>query len=204
MSEVKAVIFDCDGVMFESRQANLAYYNRILEQFSHPAVLPDQSEKAHLCHTASSAVVLKTLLGEERLAEALNCAADLDYREFIPYMEQEPHLIGILESLKVRFPLAVATNRGHSIRAILDHFELNDFFSVVVTCHDVAAPKPAPDMLLLAAEQLDVAPGDCLFVGDSILDRQAADKAGMSFIGYGEGQPGELNIASHLELLNHL
>jgi len=204
MSKVKAVIFDCDGVMFESRQANLAYYNQILEKFSHPAVLPDQVERAHLCHTASSPVVLKTLLGEENLAAALTFASELDYREFIPFMTQEPQLIDILEKLEKQYSLAVATNRGYSIKAILSHFDLLDYFSAVVTCHDVAAPKPAPDMLLLAAGKLNIPPESCLFIGDSILDRQAADSAGMPFVGYGETQPGELNIDHHMELLNHL
>ncbi len=204
MVETRAVIFDCDGVMFESRQANLAYYNRILEQFSQPPVLPEQKERAHLCHTASSAVVLKTLLGEENLAAALAYAAALDYREFIPLMEQEPHLVEIFEHLTAHYPLAVATNRGYSIRAILAHFDLNNYFSAVVTCHDVAAPKPAPDMLLLTAEQLNVTPGECLFVGDSVLDRQAADAAGMPFIGYGDGSPGMRNVDTHLALLDYL
>ena len=104
MGELKAVIFDCDGVMFESRRANLAYYNQILAQFSYPAVLPDQVERAHLCHTASSPVVLKTLLGEENLTAALTFASELDYREFIPFMEQEPQLIDILKCLEMRFP----------------------------------------------------------------------------------------------------
>jgi len=204
MSKVKAVIFDCDGVMFESRQANLAYYNQILEKFSHPAVRPDQIERAHLCHTASSPVVLKTLLGEENLAAALTFASEIDYREFIPLMTQEPRLIDILKQLEKQYSLAVATNRGYSINAILTHFDLLGYFSTVITCHDVAAPKPAPDMLLLAAEKINVSLDNCLFIGDSILDRQAADSAGMPFIGYGEAQPGELNIGHHMELLDYL
>jgi HAD superfamily hydrolase (TIGR01509 family) len=204
MGELKAVIFDCDGVMFESRRANLAYYNQILAQFSYPAVLPDQVERAHLCHTASSPVVLKTLLGEENLTAALTFASELDYREFIPFMEQEPQLIDVLKELEKQYPLAVATNRGYSIKAILAHFDLLDYFATVVTCHDVAAPKPAPDMLLLAAAELNVFPEQCLFIGDSTLDRQAADSAGMPFVGYGGAQPGEMNIDRHMELLDYL
>lgn len=204
MNEIKAIIFDCDGVMFESRKANLAYYNDILEQFSHPPILPEHRENAHLCHTASSAVVLKTLLGEDNFPAAHEYSVTLDYRKFIPYMTQEPYLIEVLERLSKSYPLAVATNRGYSIKAILADFDLIEFFSTVVTCHDVAAPKPAPDMLLLAAEKLNLSPQQSLFIGDSILDRQAADAAEMQFIGYGESLPGEVNINNHLDLLRYL
>ena len=64
MSRIEAVIFDCDGVMFESRQANLAYYNRILAEFSYPLVYAEQKDRALLCHTASSPEVLTNLLRE--------------------------------------------------------------------------------------------------------------------------------------------
>ena len=58
MSKVEAIIFDCDGVMFESHQANLAFYNRILTEFNYPLVTVEQKDLAYLCHTASSPVVL--------------------------------------------------------------------------------------------------------------------------------------------------
>ena len=40
LKQIEALIFDCDGVLFESREANLAYYNRILEKFSYDLRLP--------------------------------------------------------------------------------------------------------------------------------------------------------------------
>ena len=199
-----AVIFDCDGVMFESRRANLAYYNRILEEFSYPLVSPEQTELAHLCHTASSPDVLAGLLRKEDLAPALSFAAAIDYREFIPQMDPEPNLTDLLEPLSKQYPLAIATNRGRSILPILDHFNLQNFFSTVVTSHDVKHPKPAPDMLLLAAEKLNIMPEKCLFVGDSGLDKQAAEAANMQFASYGSAVSGRISLSNHLDLLGYL
>lgn len=201
MTRTEALIFDCDGVMFESRQANLAYYNRIMDEFSYPHVSTDDQEQAHLCHTASSPDVLRGLLRPEDVKPALDFAAELDYREFIPHMIPEQHLEEVLSQLSKTYPLAVATNRGRSIIPILDHFNLKDYFSVVVTSHDVKHPKPAPDMLLLAAEQLEVHPNYCLFIGDSELDRCAAAEASVQFVGYGEAVLSERSLASHLDLL---
>jgi HAD superfamily hydrolase (TIGR01549 family) len=147
---------------------------------------------------------LQGLLHQDDVQQALDFAASLDYREFIPYMEPEDHLEEILRILQPNYPLAIATNRGQSILPILEHFKLKDFFSVVVTSHDVERPKPAPDMLFLVAEKLQIAPDNCLFIGDSELDQRAAVDAGVQFAGYGEMVAGDISLRNHLDLLKYL
>jgi len=203
MNRIEAVIFDCDGVMFESRQANLAYYNRILEQFSYPRVEVAQKERAQLCYTASSPVVLATLLQQKDVVPALSFAATLDDRDLVSKMEIKSNLTTLLDHLDGHYPLAIATNRGNSILSVLEYFKLRNYFSVVTTSHDVEHPKPAPDMLLLAVEQLNIKPENCLFIGDSELDKVAAAEAHIRFAGYG-GVVGEISLVDHLELLDYL
>jgi len=204
MSQIEAVIFDCDGVMFESRRANLAYYNRILQEFSYPPVSAEQKELAQMCHTASSPVVLANLLRKEDLPLALIFAATLDYRAFIPHMKPEADLTELLEQLLDHYPMAIATNRGKSILAILEHFNLHNYFSAVVTSHDVEHPKPAPDMLFLAAESLNIKSENCLFIGDSELDKLAATEANMQFAAYGREISAQITLSNHLQLLDYL
>jgi HAD superfamily hydrolase (TIGR01509 family) len=117
-------------------------------------------------------------------------------------MTPEPGLIETLAELATRFPLAVATNRGGSMREILVHFELVDYFRVVVTSRDVLRPKPHPDMLIEAARQLELVPAELLFVGDSELDQAAAAKAGMRFAAYRRNLPAEVQLDSHSHLLS--
>ncbi len=204
MSRIEGIIFDCDGVLFESKNANLAYYNRIMQQFSYPLVTEDQREHAKLCHTACSTDVLAVLVKPDDYQPALDYAATLDYREFIPQMQPEPYLAEVLQQLALEYPLAVATNRGVSVEPILSHFGIEDYFSAVVTSKDVARPKPAPDMLLLASKRLGFAPERCLFVGDSELDQQAAAGANVRFAAYGGLDAGEVRLQSHLQLLDSL
>lgn len=196
----RGVIFDCDGVLFESHRANLAYYNRIFERFGYPLITDPESTDAHVCHTASSPVVIAKLMSEVAVDEAIKYAATIDYREFIPLMIEAEDLKPSLKRLSEQLPLAVATNRGSSMQEVLQHFGLAHHFSSVVTSRDVSAPKPAPDMLLLAAEKLKLPVADCLFVGDSELDRQAAESAGMRFVGYGENVSAEQRVNTHTEL----
>ncbi len=204
MSRIDGIIFDCDGVLFESRAANLAYYNRILENFSYPLVTQEQQQRAHLCHTASSPVVLAELMDKDTLELALGYAATLDFREFIPFMQPEPYLREMLAKLLPCLPLAIATNRGGSLLPILAHFKLEDYFQTVVTSRDVVRPKPAPDMLLLAVERLGLTADRCLFIGDSELDQQAAREAGVRFLGYGCQLTGERILSNHLQLIDFL
>jgi len=201
LSQVKGVIFDCDGVLFESRRANLAYYNAILAYFGEPEVTEAQPEKANLCHAAASPEVLDVLLGTKRASEGLAYAATLNYRQFIPWMEPEPGMQKALRQLSATRPLAVATNRGSSMLEILDHFNLDGYFSTVVTSRDVPRPKPHADMLLLAAQRLDLSPSELLFIGDSPYDRMAADAAGIRFIAYRSAFAYPVRVESFAELL---
>ncbi len=201
MKRFAGVIYDCDGVLFESRRANLAYYNKIQSHFGEPPVLPEETERAHLCHTAASPTVFEVLLGKERLEAALSFAASVDYRQFIPYMDPEPELMDSLLALSEHLPLAVATNRGFSMLDILHHFNLSDYFRVVVTSRDVSRPKPYPDMLLLAAERLACSLESLLFVGDSELDRDAAAGAGICFASYKRDLGADIELQGHAELV---
>lgn len=204
MTGIKALIFDCDGVLFESHRANLAYYNRIFSEFNYPLISDPDSAAAHVCHTASSPMVLAELMEKTDVAAALRFAGGIDYREFIPLMTKSSGLQSALERLAGKFPLAVATNRGNSMQELLTHFELAHLFEVVVTSRDVARPKPAPDMLLLAARKLKTAPGDCLFIGDSELDMMAAKEGGMPFVAFGETLMVERRVATHAQLVRLL
>lgn len=200
MKGIGGIIYDCDGVLFESRAANLAYYNTVLQYFDVPPVEATEGGKAHLCHTAASPDVFAGLLGPERVEQALHYAAALDYRQFIPLMQPEPGMVEALAALSARLPLAVATNRGASMPEILRHFNLSSYFRTVVTSRDVARPKPYPDMLQLVARRLGLAEQELLFVGDSDLDSSAAAGAGIRFVAYKGDLPGELRVDRHSDL----
>jgi beta-phosphoglucomutase-like phosphatase (HAD superfamily) len=79
--------------------------------------------------------------------------------------------------------LALATSsRGEPAREKLEGADLLRHFRTVVTFDDVAAPKPAPDAYLLAAERLGVDPRRCLAFEDSETGARAAHAAGMTVV----------------------
>ena len=48
MNAVDVIVFDCDGVMFDSREANAAYYNRVLARLSRPPLTAEQLAFTHM------------------------------------------------------------------------------------------------------------------------------------------------------------
>lgn len=204
MLNPKGIVFDCDGVLFESKSANLAYYNEILSAFDEPPVTMEQRERAHICHTAATPQVFVALLGPERAKIAIQMVTQLDYKKFIPYMTPEPQMIEVIATLAERYPLAVATNRGTSMTEILIHFGLDGYFKAVITSRDVTRPKPFPDMLHLAASRLSITEKELLFVGDSELDAAAAVAAGIPFVAYRSVQGDAPAIYSHREIFSLL
>jgi beta-phosphoglucomutase-like phosphatase (HAD superfamily) len=80
-------------------------------------------------------------------------------------------------------PVSVASGGDAiTVRRTLRSIGVSDLFPVVVTAEEVAHGKPAPDLFLLAAERMGVAPSECLVFEDSLLGITAAERAGMGAV----------------------
>ena len=181
---LRLVIFDCDGVLFRSEAANLAFYNAVLHRVGQP---PLSERGAVDCQALAAAQLFERHYGDEpglvaRLREEVH---SVDYGSFYPLMHPRPRLRAVLQRLRGRYKTAMATNRGKTAREVLAHFGFADLFDLVVGVHDVSRPKPHPDMLLKCAGDLCVDPGNAVYVGDQPGDAASARAAGMHFVGMG-------------------
>lgn len=180
---VKVVAFDCDGVMFDTRDANIAYYNRILESAGRPPMTPSQIEFSQM-HTVGASLDHLLAGDAAALARAEAFRRRMTYEPFISRMVMEPDLRGLLERLRAVCRTAVATNRTDTMRRVLRHWGLEEAFDLVVSASDVERPKPHPEMLLRILTHFDAAPGEMVYIGDSKLDEEAAREAGVRFFAY--------------------
>lgn len=202
---VTTVIYDCDGVIFESFEANFAFYSKVLERFGKPPLDKGDARTMRLLHTYASRDVLANLFaGDPREEEALRFASAIDYRELLPYMHMEEGFIDTLEQLKGRVNLAVCTNRSTSMEMLLEDFGLAPYFSYVMTAQKVTNPKPHPEPLLKILDHYRIGPREALFVGDSDLDRRAAEASGVPFVAYRADLPCMARIDSHPDILKLL
>jgi phosphoglycolate phosphatase len=180
--KTRAVVFDCDGVMFDSRQANIHYYNHMLQHFGLPLMTGAAVDFVH-CHTADESIE-HIFEGTPYVKEALDYRWEVDYTPFIQDMIMEPGLKELLEWLKPRFGLAVATNRSTTIGEVLKTHGLTEFFDIVVSSLDVEHSKPHPESLFKVLDFFQLEPDNILYVGDSAIDEETARRAGVPLIAY--------------------
>ncbi|GIW44639.1 MAG: haloacid dehalogenase [Candidatus Binatia bacterium] len=188
-----AVVLDCDGVLFDSFAANVAYYGAILKQLGEPPLTP---ELAQLAHRGSSLQFFEHVFrgDPEKIARAKEVAAATDYEPFYALMRPVSSLHRVLRELKRQYRLAMATNRGYTAHEVVRRFGLADYLEATVGVRDVARPKPHPDMLQLCLEKLGVEPSAAVYVGDAESDWQAARAAGMHFVAVGDLEVAALRI----------
>lgn len=203
MMDVRVVAFDCDGVLFDTLEANRHYYNHILQRFEQPPMDAEQLLFVH-AHTVQQA--LERLFENEALRQAADAFRQtIDYGGFLKHLKMEPHLIELLDWMRGKFKTAIATNRTYTMSHLLREFGLADRFDLVVTSLDVERPKPFPDPLLKILGQFKAAPQQSLFVGDSDVDECTAHAAGVPFVAYrNPALPADYHIQSLKELRNVL
>ena len=196
MNSFAAVIFDCDGVMFDSRQCNINFYNHLLSHFGLPLLRDEQVAYIHMASADES--IRSIFRGSPYLEQALAYRLQMDYTPFIRDMIPEPGLKELLTLLQSRHRLAVATNRSNTIRTVLDSFGLARYFDIVVCSLDVPKPKPHPDSLLKILDFFSIRPDQALYVGDSTVDAETAKAASVPFLAY---KNRNLDAAFHVEQL---
>ncbi len=177
---LKLIAFDCDGVLFDSANANRSFYNQILVHLNKPEMTEEQFAYSQM-HTADEA--LAYLFDNERELEKADAyRKKTTYTPFIRYMEMDHDLVPLLKRIRPQFKTAVATNRTDTMAHVLRSFELETYFDMVVCAHDVERPKPYPDVLLRLMEHFNISPLEMVYIGDSELDEKAALAAGVPLI----------------------
>lgn len=204
-SRYKAVIYDCDGVMLDTLESNYIFYNRVMEHLGRPPLDRTDHKARTVLHTYSFNNVMEYFFADDpRQDDAMAFAKTIHYRDLAPFMSMEAGFIETLDQLKGQVSLAVCTNRAISMEMIIEDFGLTGYFECVMTAGKVTHPKPHPEPLLKVLEHFGIEPAEALFVGDSEVDRQAADGAGVPFVAYKTPLPALACIQHHQQILQHV
>ena len=186
------IIFDCDGVMFDSRQANINFYNHLLTRFNLPPMDPEEIDYVHMATGRDSVKFI--FRKSPHFDEADAYRLQMDYAPFIRDMIIAPGLEDLLLKLQPEFHLAVATNRSNTIDEVLGQNNLTGLFDMVVSSLDVKNPKPHPESIFKILSFFELTPTEAIYIGDSSVDYDAAKASGVHFIAYGN-----VNLASNLK-----
>ena len=179
-SPVRAVIFDFDGTLLDTFPAIAAGFNAALS----PVFDRTYTDAEVIAHFGppDEGMIARALENYPR--GVYEAAIERYFATFEVADHSCPIFDGILpllDGLAAReIPLGIMTGKGRRAAEITLHrLRWHWRFGTIVTGDD-AAPKPAPDGPLLAARELNIAPENCVFVGDSPADVGAANAAGMT------------------------
>ncbi len=200
MAALKLVIFDCDGVMFDSKHANRVYYNHMLEHFGHPPMDAAELDYVHMHHVMDSVRHIFRNYPED-LAAADAYRQGLDYTPYLRHMIMEPDLPQFLDFLRPQRKTAISTNRTSTMAPVLAMFRLTEFFDKVVTAFDVENPKPHPEALHQILAHFQCRVEESIYIGDSQVDREHTAAIGMRLIAFkNRDLPAEYHASSFMEI----
>jgi phosphoglycolate phosphatase len=181
---LELVIFDADGVLFDSVESNTAYYNAIFAEIGEPPLSPDE-ERACIFLAAMQVFELRASEDAAKLVRMREIARSIDFTPFFALLRPPFELRPFLLELKRRYRVALATNRSATTLGLIEHLGLDGVFDAVASARDKVRPKPAPDIVRLCLERAGVAAERAVYVGDSQIDVEAASGAGAHFLGVG-------------------
>ena len=183
--EYAAFIFDCDGTLADSMPLHHQAWIRALRRhgahfdFGWELFMSRAGKTIELTVSELNAEfglgLDPTLVAAAQRAEYDALAQGVKPIAEVVACARERHAAGC--------PISVASGGdAPTVHRTLRTIGVADFFPIVVTAEEVAQGKPAPDLFLLAASRMGIAPADCLVFEDSLLGIAAAKRAGMGAV----------------------
>ncbi len=176
---IKGAIFDMDGVLVD----NVRYHMRAWKQLGSEFGITLTEDAIKRVFGQRNREIIKSLIGDHLSeAEISDCAVrkEVLYRGFMkPELKPVAGLIDFLSELKQEgLKTAVASSGPRdNVAMVLDGLDIRGFFDSVVTGADIIRSKPDPEIFLLAAKNMALAPTECAVFEDSSSGIEAARRA---------------------------
>ncbi len=188
---LKAVIFDLDGVITDTAEFHYQAWQRLADEEG----LPFDRQLNERLRGVSRAESLRIILGDRRVSPAkfqeLLDRKNRYYQELLEELTPRhvlPGILPLLDELDAAGIRAAVGSASRNARHVLQRLGLLDRFAVLGDGHSVARAKPAPDLFLFIARQLNVSPSECIVVEDAQSGITAALRGGFWTAGIGPAE----------------
>lgn len=185
-----AVLWDVDGTLSDSYLLGYTCTLKVLERNEQPSITEEQYHAGTKYPTPDRFAWHVTGNSQDKIGVDLGRQFDDMYVGLVS-METAGFFPGILNLLQeLKFQLgddlvlgALSNACGSYARAVLQANGVSSLFAVTYGADDVPAAKPKPDGLLACMSELNLHASQCIYIGDSPTDGQAAEAAGMRSVG---------------------
>jgi pyrophosphatase PpaX len=180
--DIKAVLFDFDGTLADTLPVCFLAFESVFKKFDERDVT---TEEIKSMFGPSETGIIRENLKNNNHEKAIELYYEI-YRDrhenIVPKNEE---INTLLRELKSRgYKLGIVTGKARrSLDISLECLELNNIFDVIVTGDDVEFPKPHPEGVNKALEELGVSNTEAIFLGDSDADILAGKQANVHTIG---------------------
>lgn len=186
--ELRAVIFDMDGVLTATDEYHYRSWKKVSKEFDLPFSREDNDKLRGLTRRDSLEVLLagRPLLEEQKqvILEKKN-AYFLEFVEDMGPRNLLPGLLALLRELRRSVIRTSVASSSKNVRPVLNQLCITGLIETIADGASVKNPKPAPDIFLYTAACLQVKPYECLIIEDSEAGVQAGLEAGMCVVGLG-------------------
>lgn len=191
---IKAVIFDLDGVLVTTDELHFEAWKALAEELGITGFTKDDNARQRgVSRMASLEVVLekteKNFSDEEKLV--LADKKNTRYVESLDSLSPSDALDGVNEFIAYLKDNGIRTAIGSASKntpIILDKTDLADKFDAISCGLDTTKSKPDPEVFLIAADKLGIAPEQCVVIEDSNAGIEAAKAGGMYAVAIGEAE----------------
>ncbi len=181
----RAVLFDFDFTLGDSEEGIIHCANTALSEMG-LETLPRERIRSSIGMSLSDKY--RHLTGDtdpartDEFVRRFIDVADRDMTRMATFYPGALELLASVRSNGMKVGI-VTTKYVRRITQVLDKYGVPDAVDIIVGGDSVENAKPAPDGLLLASERLGIPVSDIVYIGDNVVDAQAARSAGMDFIG---------------------
>lgn len=196
---MKAVIFDYDGVIVDSFEANYLAWKRYFNEKGWTGFSKEYLEELYGSGIQS---IARPILKKNGIVETDTLMKGL-IKTKTAYAESYINEVVLIDGVKVFLQsldglrLAISTGNGKEfVEAVNRKFDIKSLFELVVSSEDVSKGKPEPEGFLIAAERLAISPSECVVFEDHPAGVLAARRAGMKCIAITTTKPAsDLSLA---------
>ena len=204
MNDIKAVIFDMDGVLIDSEACYLQF-DLDFARTKNPDVTIDQlygmvGASKEEAWTIFARAINNGQTWEELRSEfraSTDVFSHMDYRAI--FRSEVTDILKLLKEKGYGIALASSTQTDIIMR-VLNENQITSYFDTIVSGSQFRESKPNPEIYFYTADQLGVAPGECLVIEDSTLGITAASRAGMNIAALIDDRFGFDRSLAHYEI----
>lgn len=191
MPSIQACLFDLDGVIVDTAQFHYVAWREMAQDLGFDLTREENERLKGISRMESLEIILSIggiqLSDEEKLRRAT--AKNARYLELCMQMTPDDALPGVrrfLDELKENGIPSGLGSASKNAKVILERIDMLDYFDTIVDGNRITKGKPDPQVFLMGAADLNVAPAHCAVFEDAVAGIESAKAAGMLAVGIGE------------------